>query len=92
MLGILRPRRPERCLFRSGWQSLVRWKSDFDNFLYPNNSQFIDNMYKSWLKDPNSVVVSWDKYFRSITSDNPSTSTRTNSAGEFLIIFLNLIL
>ncbi|XP_011298113.1 2-oxoglutarate dehydrogenase, mitochondrial isoform X1 [Fopius arisanus] len=46
----------------------VRWKRGADSFLNPNNSQYIEGMYNSWLKDPESVGESWDRYFKATGS------------------------
>ncbi|KOX76981.1 2-oxoglutarate dehydrogenase, mitochondrial [Melipona quadrifasciata] len=45
------------------------------------NSQYLDHMYQSWRKNPNSVSSSWDSYFRSIYADNlPESATSTPPA------------
>ncbi|XP_034184565.1 2-oxoglutarate dehydrogenase, mitochondrial isoform X3 [Osmia lignaria lignaria] len=41
-------------------------KSNFDTVLNTTNSQYLDHMYHSWLKDPKSVSSSWDSFFRLI--------------------------
>ena len=58
-LGIIRP--------VTRW--LARCKHRDDSFLNPNNSQYIDHIYNSWLKDPKSVEPSWDTYFKLLASD-----------------------
>ncbi|XP_019700925.1 2-oxoglutarate dehydrogenase, mitochondrial-like [Harpegnathos saltator] len=34
------------------------------------NSQYLDYIYKAWLKDPRSVSFSWDSYFKLVHADN----------------------
>lgn len=45
-----------------------------DLFLHTNNGNYIDEMYEAWIKDPNSVHVSWDAYFRNIQNYGKSPS------------------
>ncbi|CAK8678756.1 2-oxoglutarate dehydrogenase complex component E1-like isoform X2 [Clavelina lepadiformis] len=35
-------------------------------FLNGSNSAYVEDMYESWLEDPNSVHKSWDAYFRNV--------------------------
>ena len=37
-----------------------------DSFLNGNNSIYLEQMYESWLKDQNSVHVSWSAYFTNL--------------------------
>ncbi|CCD23415.1 alpha-ketoglutarate dehydrogenase KGD1 NDAI_0B03810 [Naumovozyma dairenensis CBS 421] len=37
-----------------------------DTFLSTSNSSYIDEMYLAWQKDPTSVHVSWDAYFKNM--------------------------
>lgn len=41
-----------------------------DTFLSSTNSTYIDEMYDAWKKDPTSVHVSWNAYFKNIERDN----------------------
>lgn len=41
-----------------------------DNFLQGNNSNYVDEMYEAWRKDPTSVHTSWNAYFKNIENDN----------------------
>ncbi|CUM65289.1 uncharacterized protein PRCAT00002924001 [Priceomyces carsonii] len=41
-----------------------------DSFLQTNNGNYIDEMYAAWRKDPKSVHVSWDAYFKNVESNN----------------------
>ncbi|AGO14168.1 AaceriAER374Cp [[Ashbya] aceris (nom. inval.)] len=41
-----------------------------DTFLSSTNAAYIDEMYAAWQRDPGSVHVSWDAYFRNMK--NPS--------------------
>ncbi|CAG9859940.1 unnamed protein product [Phyllotreta striolata] len=45
---------------------VTKFKVDakLDSFLSGNSAQYVELMYKQWLKDPNSVHPSWDAYFR----------------------------
>lgn len=40
-----------------------------DSFLMSNNSNYIDEMYEAWQKDPKSVHVSWDAYFKNLNNN-----------------------
>eukprot|EP00331_Platyophrya_macrostoma_P011783 CAMPEP_0176429856 /NCGR_PEP_ID=MMETSP0127-20121128/13936_1 /TAXON_ID=938130 /ORGANISM="Platyophrya macrostoma, Strain WH" /LENGTH=999 /DNA_ID=CAMNT_0017811693 /DNA_START=78 /DNA_END=3077 /DNA_ORIENTATION=- len=42
-----------------------------DSFLNGNNSVYLEQMYESWLKDRNSVHVSWNAYFTNLENDIP---------------------
>lgn len=37
-----------------------------DSFLNGNNSVYLEQMYENWLKDQNSVHVSWNAYFTNL--------------------------
>ncbi|CCK70441.1 alpha-ketoglutarate dehydrogenase KGD1 KNAG_0E01790 [Huiozyma naganishii CBS 8797] len=37
-----------------------------DTFLSTSNAQYIDEMYQAWQKDPSSVHVSWNAYFKNL--------------------------
>lgn len=45
-----------------------------DNVLNMINNQYLDHMYKAWLKDRKSVSSSWDSYFKLIHTENPKDS------------------
>lgn len=52
--------------------------SSMDNFLSTTNAAYIDEMYKAWQKDPSSVHVSWDAYFKNMGNLNiPASSAFT---------------
>ncbi|XP_058835198.1 2-oxoglutarate dehydrogenase complex component E1 isoform X1 [Topomyia yanbarensis] len=40
-------------------------------FLNGSTSNYIDDMYSAWLRDPGSVHVSWDAYFRNNSYEAP---------------------
>src|SRR5688572_13470884 len=40
-----------------------------DSFLNGNNSIYLEQMYENWLKDQNSVHVSWNAYFTNLEND-----------------------
>ncbi|KAF7269918.1 hypothetical protein GWI33_017078 [Rhynchophorus ferrugineus] len=44
-----------------------------NSFLNPSSSQYLEEMYNAWLRDPNSVHVSWDAYFRTGAYHRPPT-------------------
>jgi 2-oxoglutarate dehydrogenase E1 component len=39
-----------------------------DSFLQGNTANYVDEMYMSWKKDPTSVHISWQVYFRNMES------------------------
>lgn len=41
-----------------------------DNFLSSTNATYVDEMYEAWQKDPTSVHVSWDAYFKNMGNLN----------------------
>lgn len=41
-----------------------RFKRQNETFLNPTNGAFLEDIYNSWLRDPQSVEKSWDHYFR----------------------------
>ncbi|KAI9660821.1 MAG: 2-oxoglutarate dehydrogenase E1 component [Trizodia sp. TS-e1964] len=43
------------------------WDSN-DSFLQGNTANYVDEMYMSWKKDPLSVHISWQVYFRNMES------------------------
>lgn len=45
-----------------------------DNVLNMINNQYLDHMYKAWLKDRKSVSSSWDSYFKLIHAESPKDS------------------
>lgn len=53
---------PRRCLAAAA-----------DSFLGGSNSIYVDEMYRAWKKDPSSVHVSWDIYFRTGSFAAPPT-------------------
>ncbi|EPY54231.1 2-oxoglutarate dehydrogenase [Schizosaccharomyces cryophilus OY26] len=47
-----------------------------DNFLSGGAADYVDEMYEAWKRDPNSVHVSWQAYFKNVQSGkaNPSNA------------------
>ncbi|KAL9106412.1 MAG: hypothetical protein Q9227_008554 [Pyrenula ochraceoflavens] len=45
-----------------------------DSFLQGNTANYIDEMYMAWKKDPSSVHVSWQSYFKNMEDGNMPTS------------------
>lgn len=50
----------------------VRLFASHDGFLQGNSANYIDAMYESWSKDPTSVHISWQAYFRNLANGVPS--------------------
>lgn len=50
----------------------IRLFASHDGFLQGNTANYVDAMYESWLKDPSSVHVSWQAYFKNIANGVPS--------------------
>lgn len=48
-----------------------------DSFLQGDVANYVDEMYESWLKDPSSVHVSWDAYFRNLKKGAAPTAAFT---------------
>lgn len=48
-----------------------------DSFLQGDAANYVDEMYESWLKDPSSVHVSWDAYFRNLKKGAAPTAAFT---------------
>ncbi|KAH3901313.1 probable 2-oxoglutarate dehydrogenase, mitochondrial [Saccharomycodes ludwigii] len=48
----------------------LRRKFSSDNFMQTTNAAYIDEMYQAWKKDPSSVHVSWDAYFKNMSNPN----------------------
>ncbi|KAI5837828.1 thiamine diphosphate-binding protein [Morchella snyderi] len=44
-----------------------------DAFLQGNTANYIDEMYLSWKKDPKSVHISWQVYFKNMEGDGPAS-------------------
>lgn len=44
-----------------------------DAFLQGNTANYIDEMYMAWKKDPTSVHISWQIYFRNMEGDGPAS-------------------
>ncbi|ESX02835.1 hypothetical protein KL918_002392 [Ogataea parapolymorpha] len=70
-----------RFVAKNGLRSRVRslipartLATGFDSFLQTNNANYIDEMYEAWSKDPKSVHVSWDAYFRNMNGNKPAST------------------
>ncbi|VUZ54634.1 unnamed protein product, partial [Hymenolepis diminuta] len=48
--------------------SRYQHKSAAEPFLNGSSSNYVEDIYAAWLKDPNSVHKSWDVYFRGVLS------------------------
>lgn len=51
-----------------------------DNVLNMINNQYLDHMYKAWLKNRKSVSSSWDSYFKLIHAKSPKDSRAKTSS------------
>lgn len=60
---------PKRSVLRNF--SAVRYFGQ-DTFLQGNNASYVDEMYEAWLKDPKSVHISWDAYFKNLNGSKPA--------------------
>ncbi|XP_020288809.1 2-oxoglutarate dehydrogenase, mitochondrial-like isoform X2 [Pseudomyrmex gracilis] len=75
-----------------------------DNVLSMTNIQYLEYMYKAWMKNPNSVSSSWDSYFKLIHSNinptsfskdiksknvKPNSSVRAGSSSNLMTSHLN---
>lgn len=63
-----------RVLQRSAVVTNVRRYASQDNFVNTTNAAYIDEMYQAWQKDPSSVHVSWDAYFKNMKNLNVPAS------------------
>ena len=41
-----------------------------DSFLQGNTANYIDEMYVAWKRDPSSVHISWQTYFKNMEDGN----------------------
>ncbi|KAG1109064.1 hypothetical protein G6F42_015771 [Rhizopus arrhizus] len=39
-----------------------------DGFLHGNSANYIEEMYEAWLKEPSSVHLSWQVYFKNMAN------------------------
>ncbi|KAI4143082.1 MAG: hypothetical protein LQ340_007120 [Diploschistes diacapsis] len=46
--------------------SCAKTKDPNDSFLHGNTANYVDEMYLSWKKDPSSVHISWQVYFKNM--------------------------
>ena len=49
---------------------LARSKDPSDSFLQGNTANYIDEMYMEWKKEPSSVHISWQVYFKNMEDGN----------------------
>lgn len=65
---------PRQRLFQSLKSSSIRaYSTSQDGFLSTANATYIDEMYNAWKKDPSSVHVSWNAYFKNLDGNVPPT-------------------
>lgn len=48
-----------------------------DVFLQTNNANYVDEMYRAWKQDPESVHISWQVYFKNLDGGAPPSSAFT---------------
>ncbi|CAK9833933.1 2-oxoglutarate dehydrogenase, mitochondrial [Anthophora retusa] len=72
---------PRKCIRRFAHDDRKggRGAGKYDRILNMSNSQYLDHMYQSWKKDPNSVNASWDEYFKLIDADTEPTKSPVTS-------------
>ncbi|KAG2207543.1 hypothetical protein INT47_004293 [Mucor saturninus] len=65
---------PKLRINRAGFakNASIRLFASHDGFMQGNTANYIDAMYESWLKDPTSVHVSWQAYFKNMSNGVPS--------------------
>ncbi|SMN20569.1 similar to Saccharomyces cerevisiae YIL125W KGD1 Component of the mitochondrial alpha-ketoglutarate dehydrogenase complex [Maudiozyma saulgeensis] len=56
-----------------------------DNFLSTSNAQYIDEMFEAWQKDPSSVHVSWNAYFKNLKNNTGAPASTAFQAPPILI-------
>lgn len=56
-----------------------------DNFLSTSNAQYIDEMFEAWQKDPSSVHVSWNAYFKNLKNNTGAPASAAFQAPPILI-------
>lgn len=69
LLRVARPRLNHTSFLRP---ASVRLFASHDVFMQGNSANYIDSMYESWLKDPSSVHISWQVYFKNLANGVPS--------------------
>ncbi|KAJ1649988.1 2-oxoglutarate dehydrogenase E1 component [Dispira simplex] len=64
-----------RCMLRASLPTLRTLASatpdPADGFLQGNAANYVDDMYTAWQKDPTSVHVSWQAYFKNLNNGLP---------------------
>lgn len=45
-----------------------------DSFLQSNSSNYVEDMYEAWRRDPQSVHVSWNSYFKNLDAGAPASA------------------
>ncbi|CCH42044.1 2-oxoglutarate dehydrogenase E1 component [Wickerhamomyces ciferrii] len=58
-------------------KSLRSFATSNDSFLQTQNATYIDEMYDAWKKDPSSVHVSWNAYFKNLNGNAPASQAFT---------------
>ncbi|CAL7939739.1 unnamed protein product [Xylocopa violacea] len=53
-------------------------RNKLENVLNMSNSQYLDNLYQMWRKNPKSVASSWDSFFKLFLADKPPEVTTEN--------------
>lgn len=66
---------PARLRMLRSAQAVRRSSTDADVFMQGTNATYIDEMYESWRRDPSSVHVSWQSYFRNLDHGRPSSQS-----------------
>lgn len=61
---------PSSTVLKTSSMLIDVWKDPNDSFLQGNTANYIDEMYMSWKRDPSSVHISWQVYFRNMEEGN----------------------
>lgn len=57
-----------------------------DTFITGTSGNYVEEMHEAWLKDPSSVHVSWQAYFKSLASGRSSQESFATPVGNNLIL------
>ncbi|KAI9323233.1 oxoglutarate dehydrogenase, E1 component [Dichotomocladium elegans] len=73
--SILRPSRVATVICARSFASVSRGNND--GFLQGNSANYVEEMYEAWLKDPDSVHISWKIYFKNMKNGVPPNQAYT---------------
>lgn len=58
-----------------------------ESFMSGSNSVYVEEMYRAWLKNRESVHKSWDVYFTAIESGQTEVRKRARTADNYFLSF-----